>query len=149
MRITPARTLLLLALIGATATGGYAVTTATAHRNGLDPTLLCSYSRRCTMLVARWSRIEGLHGSAIVGAKAFYLNGCLGCHRYLGDGKTRYAAPDLTAEARRNRGVAWQIRLLRCPTCVLAGVPMPPLPFIRVRDVAIFLEASKGPRPRK
>jgi hypothetical protein len=108
------------------------------------PTVLCDLSLRCTGLVSRWTRIEGLKGRAVIGAKSFYLNGCLGCHRYLGDGRTRFAAPDLTAEGRRNRGVDWQIELLRCPSCVLAGIPMPPLPFIRVRDVAIFLEASKG-----
>ena len=54
----------------------------------------------------------------------------------------------MTAEGRLNRGVEWQIELLRCPSCVLAGIPMPPLPFIRVRDVAIFLEASQGRKNR-
>ena len=84
----------------------------------------------------------------MTGAKSFYLNGCLACHQYLGDGRTRFASPDLTAEGRLNRGVEWQIELLRCPSCVLAGIPMPPLPFIRVRDVAIFLEASQGRKNR-
>jgi Family of unknown function (DUF5995) len=113
-----------------------------------DPTLLCDLSVRCTALVSRWARIEGLRGRAVIGAKSFYLNGCLGCHRYLGDGRTRFAAPDLTAEGRRNRGVEWQIELLRCPSCVLAGIPMPRAPFFGIRDVAIFLEASKGPARR-
>ncbi len=81
----------------------------------------------------------------MVGAKAFNVNGCLACHRYLGDGATRLGAPDLTAEGKLHRGVEWQLKLLRCPTCVVAGIPMPPLPFIHARDVAVFLEASKGP----
>jgi cbb3-type cytochrome oxidase cytochrome c subunit len=85
----------------------------------------------------------------VVGAKAFIVNGCLACHGYLGDGATRLAALDLTAEGTRHRGVEWQLKLLRCPTCVLAGIPMPPLPFIHARDVAVFLEASKGAALRK
>jgi Family of unknown function (DUF5995) len=122
---------------------------APAARAGLDLVELCDLSQRCTARVARWARIEGLKGSAVVGAKAFIVNGCLACHRYLGDGTTRLAAPDLSAEGKLNRGVEWQIKLLRCPTCVLAGVPMPPLPFIHARDVAVFLEASKGVRAGK
>jgi hypothetical protein len=117
-----------------------------SKRSGVDLSQLCGLSARCTNLVTRWTRVEGLGERAIVGARAFYLNGCLGCHLYLGDGKQRLSAPDLTAEGKRNRGIEWQLRLLRCPTCVLVGVPMPPLPFIRARDVAIFLEASKGAR---
>jgi len=127
-----------------------------AHRNapvtaraGLDLVELCDLSQRCTARVARWTRLEGLTGRAVVGAKAFIVNGCLACHGYLGDGATRLAALDLTAEGTRHRGVEWQLKLLRCPTCVLAGIPMPPLPFIHARDVAVFLEASKGAALRK
>jgi hypothetical protein len=118
----------------------------TAARARLDLIELCDLSQRCTARVARWTRVEGLKGRAVVGAKAFNVNGCLACHRYLGDGTTRLRAPDLTAEGKLHRGVEWQLRQLRCPTYVLAGVPMPPLPFIHARDVAVFLEASKGPR---
>jgi hypothetical protein len=120
--------------------------TAPAAGARLDLVELCDLSQRCTARVTHWTSVEGLKGRAVVGAKAFNVNGCLACHRYLGDGTTRLAAPDLTAEGKLNRGVEWQLKLLRCPTCVLAGVPMPPLPFIHARDVAVFLEASKGPR---
>jgi Family of unknown function (DUF5995) len=121
-----------------------------AHRLASSPPVdlvrVCDVLSRCRSLVARWTSVEGLRGRAVVGAKAFYVNGCLACHRYLGAGTTRLRAPDLTAEGRLHRGVEWQVRLLRCPSCVLAGISMPALPFVHVHDVAAFLEASKGPR---
>jgi Family of unknown function (DUF5995) len=117
-----------------------------AARARLDLVELCDLSRSCTARVARWTSVEGLKGRAVVGAKAFVVNGCLACHQYLGDGTTRLGAPAMTAEGKLHRGVEWQFRLLRCPTCVVAGIPMPPLPFVHAHDVAVFLEASKGPR---
>jgi cbb3-type cytochrome oxidase cytochrome c subunit len=65
----------------------------------------------------------------------------------LGTGGGFKGAPDLSAEGRRHRGIAWQIRHLRCPSCVVPGSPMPrfvPLGLARLRAIAIFLEASKG-----
>jgi hypothetical protein len=42
--------------------------------------------------------------------------------------------------------VAWQVKLLRCPSCAITGTSMPALQFVDVRDVASFLEASRGPK---
>jgi cbb3-type cytochrome oxidase cytochrome c subunit len=73
--------------------------------------------------------------------------GCLNCHFYLGTGGGFNGAPDLTAEGRKNRGVGWQIRHLDCPSCLVSGSPMPSfraLGPVRLRRLAIFLEASKG-----
>jgi cbb3-type cytochrome oxidase cytochrome c subunit len=73
--------------------------------------------------------------------------GCLNCHTYLGTGGGFKGAPDLSAEGRRHRGIAWQIRHLRCPSCAVPGSPMPPFAALgasRLRRIAIFLEASKG-----
>jgi len=106
----------------------------------------CDFLSSCAPLVVRWTKGEGLRGRAVTGAKAFVVNGCLSCHTYLGDGRRRGKAPDLTAEAKRNRGVGWQIKLLKCPSCVVVGTPMPSLPLTHVRDIAAFLEASHGPK---
>ncbi len=122
----------------------YCASHRAAPQQSVDLVKACDVLSRCSDLVARWTKAEGLRGRAVIGAKAFYVNACLSCHTYLGDGTRRLRAPDLTAEARRHRGVEWQIKLLRCPSCVFAGVQMPPLPFIHVRDVAVFLESSNG-----
>jgi len=116
-----------------------------AAREPVDLAPVCDFISNCVSLVVRWTKAEGLTGRSVTGAKAFVVNGCLSCHTYLGDGTRRLKAPDLTAEGKRNRGVAWQVKLLRCPSCVLVGAPMPPFAFVHLRDVAIFLEASRGP----
>jgi hypothetical protein len=112
----------------------------------VDLVPVCDFLSNCAPIVVRWTKAEGLKGRAVTGAKAFVVSGCLSCHTYLGDGRHRGKAPDLTAEARRNRGVEWQIKLLKCPTCVVVGTPMAPLPMTHVRDIAAFLEASRGPK---
>ena len=56
-------------------------------------------------------------------------------------------APDLTAIGSRNLGIHFQIKHLKCPSCVNPGSPMPPFASLgdeRLRQLAIFLEASKG-----
>ena len=56
-------------------------------------------------------------------------------------------APDLTASGSRHLGIRFQIRHLRCPSCVNPGSPMPHFAALgakRLRELAIFLEASKG-----
>jgi mono/diheme cytochrome c family protein len=80
----------------------------------------------------------------------FYLfsgAGCTACHTYLGSGGSQLGAPDLSAIGSRNLGVDFQIRHLECPSCVNAGSPMPPFKSLgvsRLRQLALFLEASKG-----
>jgi cbb3-type cytochrome oxidase cytochrome c subunit len=56
-------------------------------------------------------------------------------------------APDLTAFGLRHRGIDFDVRHLKCPACVFAGSPMPKFDSLgrkRLRQLAIFLEASKG-----
>ena len=75
--------------------------------------------------------------------------GCLNCHTYLGTGGGYKGAPDLSAEGRKHRGISWQIQHLRCPTCLVQGSEMPAFRALgakRLEQLAIFLEASKGPR---
>jgi hypothetical protein len=47
----------------------------------------------------------------------------------------------------RNRGIKWEIARLDCPSCVRPGSSMPSYAALgrkRLRQLAIFLEASKG-----
>jgi len=69
------------------------------------------------------------------------------CHTYLGTGSSNLGAPDLTAIGTRNLGITFQVNHLKCPSCVVPGSPMPKFASLgdeRLRQLAIFLESSKG-----
>ena len=96
-----------------------------------------------------WPKEEGFQNNklAIEGSRIFAVSGCTTCHTYLNVGSSNLGAPDLTAEGAKNKGVAFQIAHLKCPSCVNKGSPMPvfePLGEQNLRKLAIFLEASKG-----
>ena len=98
-------------------------------------------------IVPSWIEEENLPPSAVPGAKLFSVAGCTACHTYDGVGASNLDAPDLTAIGSRRLGVAFFIRHLRCPSCVKPGSPMPSYASMArrlLREVAIFLEASKG-----
>lgn len=83
------------------------------------------------------------------GAEIFAQLTCLNCHSYLGSGGGFPGAPDLSDEGDRNRGIEWQIEHLRCPACVTPGSQMPGFADFtdeQLRQLAIFLDASKGPQ---
>ena len=97
--------------------------------------------------VPRWASTEHLPASALPGAKLFATAGCTACHTYAGSGGSNLGAPDLTAIGSRNLGIQFQINHLKCPSCVNPGSPMPPFASLgdaRLRQLAIFLESSKG-----
>jgi cbb3-type cytochrome oxidase cytochrome c subunit len=99
--------------------------------------------------VPHWVQQERLPAAAVPGAKLFAVAGCTACHTYLGTGSSNLGAPDLTQIGTRNLGVDFQIRHLKCPSCVNPGSPMPKFESLgdkRLRQLAIFLEASKGKR---
>ena len=101
--------------------------------------------------VPEWSAKEGFakNAQAVAGAKLFAVVGCLNCHTYLGAGNHNLGAPDLTAEAARQRGAAWEIAHLQCPSCKTPGSPMPPfanLGATNLNALATFLDSSHGPR---
>jgi menaquinol-cytochrome c reductase cytochrome b/c subunit len=101
--------------------------------------------------VPSWAKQQGFQNNpvAIKGARLFAVSGCLNCHVYLGDGGQNLGAPELTAEGAKNKGLAFQIAHLQCPACVNPGSPMPSfsgLGTARLRQIATFLEASKGPK---
>ena len=97
--------------------------------------------------VPEWIKKNNLPAAAIPGAKLFAQVGCLNCHSYLGTGGGYAGAPDLSAEGAKGRGIKFQIDHLKCPSCVNPGSPMPSFSALgdqRLRQLAIFLEASKG-----
>ena len=101
--------------------------------------------------VPSWAKKEGFSGNkeAVAGAELFAVSGCTTCHTYLGVGGSQLGAPDLSAEGAKNKGVAFQIAHLKCPSCVNKGSPMPvfaPLGESNLHKLAVFLEASKGPK---
>jgi menaquinol-cytochrome c reductase cytochrome b/c subunit len=99
--------------------------------------------------VPNWVKSEKLPPQAVPGAKLFATSGCLNCHTYLGVGGALLGAPNLSAEGSKNKGIAFQIAHLKCPSCVNKGSPMPSFAAFSnadLRQLAIFLEASKGPK---
>ena len=101
--------------------------------------------------VPTWAKKQGFENNpeAIKGAQLFAVSGCLNCHVYLGDGGQNLGAPELTAEGAKNKGIAFQIAHLQCPACKNPGSPMPSfsgLGLARLKSLATFLEASKGPQ---
>jgi menaquinol-cytochrome c reductase cytochrome b/c subunit len=101
--------------------------------------------------VPTWAKKQGFTGNqqAVAGAKLFAVAGCLNCHTYAGDGGHNLGAPDLSAEGAKSKGIAFQIAHLKCPACVNPGSPMPSFAGLgdaRLKQIAAFLEASKGPK---
>jgi cytochrome c553 len=99
--------------------------------------------------VPDWVKKQNLAANAVPGARLFAESGCLTCHTYLGTGSSNLGAPDLSEEGAKGRGLRFQVDHLRCPSCVTPGSPMPPFASLgddNIRKIAIFLEASKGPK---
>jgi len=97
--------------------------------------------------VPHWVKAEKLPPKAVPGAKLFAVAGCTACHTYLGVGSSNLGAPDLTSIGTRNLGIDFQVRHLKCPSCVNPGSPMPKFASLgdkRLNELAQFLEASKG-----
>jgi mono/diheme cytochrome c family protein len=97
--------------------------------------------------IPRWIAQEHLPAAAHPGVELFATAGCTACHTYDGAGGSNLGAPDLTNIGSRNLGIQFQINHLTCPSCVNPGSPMPPFASLgpeRLKQLAIFLEASKG-----
>jgi mono/diheme cytochrome c family protein len=117
-----------------------------SHRAGQAREALAS---EVTADVPVWMRDEALPATARPGAVVFATAGCTACHTYLSSGSANLQAPPLTAEGLRGRGLAWQIEHLSCPSCVVPGSVMPrfrALGQLRLQQLAVFLESSKGKR---
>jgi menaquinol-cytochrome c reductase cytochrome b/c subunit len=97
--------------------------------------------------IPKWVKAENLPPNALPGANLFASAGCTACHTYNGSGGSNLGAPDLTDIGSRNLGIDFQIRHLQNPSKVNPGSPMPSFASLgnaRLRQLAIFLEASKG-----
>jgi menaquinol-cytochrome c reductase cytochrome b/c subunit len=107
-------------------------------------------------LAQEFMEANDLPEAARPGAELFAASGCLSCHTYAGTGSTNLGAPDLTEEGVRNRGIQWQIDHLINPASESPGSKMPSFANLgnpdvggdpeNLRNLAIFLEASKGPQ---
>jgi menaquinol-cytochrome c reductase cytochrome b/c subunit len=100
-------------------------------------------------LVPNWVEQQGLSAEGEKGANIFAQAGCTSCHTYLGAGTPNLGAPDLSAEGAKGRGKEFQIKHLKCPSCVNPGSPMPPFANFtdeQYNQLATFLEESKGPK---
>jgi menaquinol-cytochrome c reductase cytochrome b/c subunit len=96
-------------------------------------------------LVPEWTKQQGLSEEGTRGAEIFAQVGCMSCHTYLGAGATNLGAPDLSDEGARGRGVDWQIRHLKCPSCETPGSAMPAFTAFtdeQYQQLATFLEES-------
>ena len=97
--------------------------------------------------IPKWIKDEQLPKNAVPGVNLFARAGCTACHTYDGVGGALLGAPDLTQIADRHLGIATQIKHLNNPSSVTPGSPMPSFSSLgqeRLRQLAIFLEASKG-----
>ncbi len=97
--------------------------------------------------IPTWIKDEQLPKNAVPGVNLFARAGCTACHTYDGVGGALLGAPDLTDIASRHLGIATQIKHLNDPSSVTPGSPMPSFSSLgqqRLRQLAIFLEASKG-----
>ena len=97
--------------------------------------------------VPSWQKKEKLPPQSLPGARLFAQSGCTSCHTYLGTGSSNLGAPDLTEIGQKHLGIDFQVRHLKCPSCVNPGSPMPSFasyPTSDLRKLATFLEASKG-----
>jgi mono/diheme cytochrome c family protein len=97
--------------------------------------------------IPQWIKDEHLPPAARPGAQLFATAGCTACHTYDGVGGQNLGAPDLTSIGTAGLGIQTQIMHLQNPSSVTPGSPMPPFASLgpqRLRQLAIFLEASKG-----
>ena len=101
--------------------------------------------------IPSWAKQEAFEHNpqALAGARLFAESDCTNCHTYLGFGSRNLGARDLSAEGTKGRTLAYLIRYMRCPSCVTPDSPMPAFAALGAKDLrllAVFLEASKGPR---
>ena len=97
--------------------------------------------------VCDWQDRARLPDAAIPGAKLFATSGCLACHTYLGDGSRNLGAPDLSTIGRRLKA-QFLARYVADPARFGDDV-MPKFRALgrtKLRQLSVFLAASKGPR---
>jgi len=99
-------------------------------------------------VIDSWMARNNLPEEARPGAEIYNEAGCLQCHIYLGAGSSNLGAPELTDVGRGNQGVDYFQRYVANPRQFNNTVmPIYGETFSdeQLRQVAIFLDASKGP----
>ena len=113
--------------------------------------------------VPQWAQREGFANDpkAVAGANVFAEGGCTSCHTYLGTGGGNLGAPDLSAEGSKGKGVQGVESYVADPSKfgntvmpkfgAFASIPAKDaqgkdLGISQLRVLAIFLDASKGPK---
>ena len=98
-------------------------------------------------LIDEWMEGNNLPEEARAGATLFAEAGCMQCHTYMGAGSANLGAPDLTDVGAQGRGVDYFQRYVADPSQFGNNV-MPKYGETfseeQLRDIAIFLDASKG-----
>jgi mono/diheme cytochrome c family protein len=97
-----------------------------------------------------WAKRQGFENNpqAVAGAKVFAQASCVGCHTYLGTGSSNLGAPDLSDIGASGRDAAYFQRYVANPR-EFGNTVMPQFAKLGdkyLRPLAIFLEASKGPK---
>jgi cytochrome c oxidase subunit II len=144
----PGRPRLLLLALRAGALAAFATGLTAACGSGSSQPQSTATSTP-TGQVASWVQQERLPRAAVPGAELFLAQGCTACHIYAGSGHANMGAPDLTAYGGLHLGEAFDVRFLRCPSCVKSDSPMPAFDSLgakQLHQLAVFLEASKGIR---
>jgi menaquinol-cytochrome c reductase cytochrome b/c subunit len=100
--------------------------------------------------VPEWAQKQGFadNADAVAGAKVFAVAGCLQCHLYLGTGSVNLGAPDLSAIGADDKGVDYFKRYVTNPA-EFGNQQMPPFAGLgeeNLQKIAVFLDASKGPK---
>ena len=96
-----------------------------------------------------WAKRQGFEGNkdAVAGAHVFAKVGCATCHTYLGAGSSNLGAPDLSNEGTKQN--AKQLQEYIADPSKFGNKVMPKFASLGptlLRQVAVFLEASKGPK---
>jgi menaquinol-cytochrome c reductase cytochrome b/c subunit len=108
--------------------------------------------------VPEWAQRQGFANNkdAVAGATVFAESGCTACHTYLGTGSTNAGAPDLSSIGQGGRGVDGFEAYVGDPS-QFGNTVMPKFESLKdlqaegtdidqLRALAIFLDASKGPK---
>ena len=100
--------------------------------------------------VPEWTEAQGFAGNAVAveGADLYAVAGCAQCHTYLGTGSSNLGAPDLSEVGAGGKGVDYFQRYVSNPA-EFGNTAMPPFAGLgaeNLNKIAVFLDASKGPK---
>jgi len=100
--------------------------------------------------VPEWTQAQGFgnNEAAVAGANLYAVAGCANCHTYQGSGSSSLGAPDLSEIGASGKGVDYFQRYVTNPA-EFGNTQMPPFAGLgedNLRDLAVFLDASKGPK---